>query len=581
MSETTSPNTPAMRSPGVLRSAARIYGALWHYGRGMRASLVLAMILIGGAELSRLALPWLAGQGINALQHQGLAGMGTAGQCVAALLAIVLASWSCHAAGRLLERNVALRARAALSLHLLERLVKAPLSWFQREPPVAVAQRAIQSTEALHQFGETQYKYLQSIIRIAGPLIALWLISPALGVTATVGLALLSAISLGFDRVLLRLGLQRNEADRRNSATWAQVLTGMLTVRALRLQQGVLRLLENKLEAVYRPLRKSVVVNEVKWGAVDVLGPVLWCSLVVVYVLEAAAAGATQIALGGVFMVYEYGRRAEQTMITLAGDFSMLASQLSGFQAAQPIVEAPQREAEPLRPTRWKTMTLEAVSMDHPGGGPALQNLNLRLHRGRRYALVGASGAGKSTLMLLLAGLQESWRGAIRLDGVVAGVRELRAEAALVPAERSFLDDTLIGNVSPGELHRRGEIQEALKAAGLGTLLHRLEEDVSQLSSGQQQRLLQARGLLHATGASLVLLDEPTTHLDAESGHALLRTTLAAHAGACVVCAIHDPALLTYFDEVIVMEAGRVVSGAEYEAPVHSALEAEGQLTAA
>ncbi|MCC4118959.1 ABC transporter ATP-binding protein, partial [Aromatoleum toluclasticum] len=100
--------------------------------------------------------------------------------------------------------------------------------------------------------------------------------------------------------------------------TMVDVLGNVLSVLALRRADGVARLIAARLEAMAGPLKRSIDINEAKWAAVDLLASLLWCVLVAVYAAQAAgligaevtggasAGVATGIALGKVFMVYEY-----------------------------------------------------------------------------------------------------------------------------------------------------------------------------------------------------------------------------------------------------------------------------------
>ncbi len=567
------------RDDSLLRSVLALYRALWRFGRERRGSMLAAALLLIGAELMRLLLPWLAGSAMNVLQVQGVAGLGAAARYLVLLLGVVAFAWLCHGIGRLLERNVALHARAAFALDLMARLLRAPLWWHRQEHPTEVAQRSQQGTQALNDFAESQYIYLQSAVQIAGPLVALWWISPSVGVAAVIGMSVLAISSLSFDRVLLRLNDFMNAADRHNAATWSDLLGNFLTLHALRLCEGALSLIRQRLEAIFRPLRRVVLINELKWAVIDVLGTLLWCSLVTLYVVQAAAQEVPQaIALGSVFMVYEYARRMEGSMSALAADFSMLAGQLSGFRAVTPLLNAPRSAAieTPLQASAWQRLQLADVSFHYPQQSRGLQQVDLQLQRDRRYALIGASGGGKSTLLLLLAGLETPDEGLMRLDDAAIDSVALRREACLIPTVAALFEGSIKDNLAPGMaapgVSEQSQadlvtMRKALRVVDLIAHIDRLPERLnsvvsagsSRWSAGQQQRLALARGLLAARDASLVLLDEPTAHLDEPSAHTVLARLLDQLAGKCVVAAVHDLDLLEHFDEVIFVDAGRVV----------------------
>jgi ABC-type multidrug transport system fused ATPase/permease subunit len=562
-------------------SLADLLRALWRHAEGQRAVLLAAYALLIGAELLRLASPWFIARAIDRIQQQGLAGLREAGVDLALVFATIAAGWALHAPGRILERNVACHVRRGFSAMLLQRLLRAPLAWHLQQHSGQTAHRVQLSSDALHAFAETQYVYVQNTVMLIGPLAALCLISPWVGIAAIVGFGLLGGWSLLLDRVLIRLSVRRNDAERTYHAAWLDTLAHMLTLAALRRFDGARRLILTRLDALFVPLRKIVVLNEAKWATVDVGSALLWCSLVTLYAWLAsrgtAAAGAG-IALGSLYMVYEYARRAETVMTVIAGDFSIMAGQQANFGSAQAILDAPQTEPpEALAATAWRELALDAVRPDRAGAFTDAPAWQLKLQRGRRYALVGASGAGKSTLLRLLAGLEPARAGAVWLDEAPADADRLRREATLIPQESQLFVGTLAENLTLGAALQGRLGQRALAeahaddfaAASPEGLAASVAENGGNWSGGQRQRLALARGLLAAEGSSLVLLDEPTSALDGpREAEALARVLdgVRARDGACAVVALHRLALLHLFDEVIVMHEGRIVDQGGLEA---------------
>lgn len=568
------------KADSLLSSVAFIYKILWRYGRGRRGMMLLSVLLLLIAESMRLIQPWLAGSAINIIQSQGTTGMMEAGKYLVMIFGLILLLWCFQSSGILLARNATLHARAAFTLDLISRLLKAPLWWFRREHPTRVAQRVVQGTGALSDFGESQYIYVQTPVQIIGALLALTLISVWVGIAALVGVGILMFCSLRFDQIILRLNEVKNSADRRNAATLSDLLGNFLSLHALRISVGVLALIQKRMEDIFIPLRRVSVINELKWGSIDILGTLLWCSLVALYVVLAALdPNSSMIALGGVFMVYEYARRLEIEMTGIAADFSMMAQHMSGFRAVKPLLDTPSSEAvgTQLQPSTWQTLTLNDVCFQYAGQDKEdrstgkLTELNLCLQRGRRYALIGGSGGGKSTLMLLLSGLESADSGTITLDGLAIDSVKLRREACLVPTVSALLEGNVIENVAPGFDDRSDikteHIQEVLNLVQLtehvSSLADGMDSSVgqgsSQWSAGQQQRLALARGLLAAREASLVLLDESTSHLDESNSQKVLANLLDDLSGRTVIAAVHNLGLLKHFDEVIYLDKGRII----------------------
>lgn len=563
-------------------SLPAMYRALWQHAEGARHLIFGAFGLLLASQLFKLAVPWFAGNAINAIQKGGLGALSDAGRWLILVFTAIVATWLLHGPGRILERNVALRVRERLSALLVGRLMRAPLAWHERHHSGEITHRVQQSTGALYDFAQSQFIYLQNTVQLIGPIVALWLISTLVGSVAVIGYGLIALMITRFDRVMMKIAVDTNRAERAWSATMVDVLGNVLSVLALRRAEGVARLIAARLEAMAGPLKRSIVINEAKWAAVDLLASLLWCILVAVYAAqaagvigaEAAAGVATGIALGKVFMVYEYSQQAGGVITAIASHFQSLSRQRADFASAQPVFAA-RETAEPARCTAdgepWQRMTVADLRFAHAGAdraGATVDIPHLELERGRRYALVGPSGAGKSTLLRLLAGLDTPAEAVVSFDAIPAPETAsiLRGIATLIPQQAEMFDGTVAENLLLGGTAHPDAITAALRATcadafveGLhGGLAARVVEGGANWSGGQRQRLALARGVLAADGSSLVLLDEPSSALDPETEARVYQGLFEHFADAVVVSSVHRLHLLDRFDQVILMQDGRI-----------------------
>nr|WP_218617590.1 thiol reductant ABC exporter subunit CydC [Cryptosporangium aurantiacum] len=222
-------------------------------------------------------------------------------------------------------------------------------------------------------------------------------------------------------------------------------------------------------------------------------------------------------------------------------------------------------------------LVLSGVSARWPGASrPALSDVDLRVEPGRRIAVVGASGAGKSTLAAVLVRFLDPSAGSFTLAGLPVDKLDPDAVRRLIGwcAQDAHLFDTSIRDnlrvARPAA--DEPELWAALAAARIDGWVRSLPDGLdtpvgergAQVSGGQRQRLALARVVL--AGFPVVVLDEPTANLDPVTADALARDLLAATEGRATVLITHRLAGCEQADEVVVLDAGRVVQRGTHEA---------------
>ncbi|MFQ6273478.1 thiol reductant ABC exporter subunit CydD [Kutzneria viridogrisea] len=206
-------------------------------------------------------------------------------------------------------------------------------------------------------------------------------------------------------------------------------------------------------------------------------------------------------------------------------------------------------------PVPGEHLHLHEVTARWPGAGaPALTGVTLGpIRPGTHVAVVGPSGAGKSTLLALLLGFLPAEQGELRLPGRVSWC----------PQEPQLVSTTIRENLRLGDPAASDQaLREALVAAELPGWAHRLDVVLgaggATVSGGEAQRLALARALLRAEHADLVLLDEPTAHLDEPTARVLLDRLRDRLAGRTVVHVTHRPEEAELADLVIEVSLGTI-----------------------
>ncbi|MER6699876.1 thiol reductant ABC exporter subunit CydD [Streptomyces fimicarius] len=266
------------------------------------------------------------------------------------------------------------------------------------------------------------------------------------------------------------------------------------------------------------------------------------------------------------------------------------------------VLDAPVPVREPESPAEEPAapfpLEVRGLSARYPGAArDALSSLDLTLTPGRRIAVVGPSGSGKTTLAQVLLRFLDASSGAYRLGGVEAAALEsdtVRRSVGLCAQDAHVFDSTIRENL---RLARPGatdpELRDALSRARLlewaAALPQGLDTPVGEhgarLSGGQRQRLALARALL--AGFPVLVLDEPAEHLDLPTADALTADLLDATRGRATVLITHRLTGLEAVDEVLVLDAGRVVQRGPYaelaaaDGPLRRMLERERETVGA
>jgi ATP-binding cassette subfamily C protein CydD len=400
-----------------------------------------------------------------------------------------------------------------------------------------------------------------------------WLVGIVLVLCAPLPPVNLSIIGMGTAAVA-----RRHAAELRHlSGYFLDRLRGLATLRALGAEQAEL---ERVSEASQRLAQSSMAVLRVAFVSAAALEAIVTVAVAVVamyigltllgYVQVPGIPGHMSLRTGLFLLMVT--PLYFQPVRALAAAYHERADALAAIEALQPLLEAGAENmqgaaARPL--TGPPAIEISGLTVAFPRRElPALHDVSLAIRPGEVIGVTGPSGAGKSTLLRALAGELEPASGIVRLDGVPPhGV--VRTSIAWLGQRPYLFSGTVADNIALGRpeshvLHLR----RAALAAGLGGVLARLPDGLHTpvgeggwgLSGGEAHRVALARTFL--ARAPLVLLDEPTAHLDAASESAITEIIATLSRSATTVLASHSPALLAICDRVITLDRGRLVPAA-------------------
>ncbi|MBA3075635.1 MAG: thiol reductant ABC exporter subunit CydD [Anaerolineae bacterium] len=227
-------------------------------------------------------------------------------------------------------------------------------------------------------------------------------------------------------------------------------------------------------------------------------------------------------------------------------------------------------EKVPIQLAEKFVLSFQGVSYQYPDNPEAaLKEINLELESGRHYALIGESGAGKTTLAQLIMRFIVPENGSIRVNGEdiqTWNLDQWRSMIAWVPQKAKLFNTSLLENV---RLHNPAysaeEVFAALEKAGLEKFVQQLPEGLQtplleggvRLSGGEAQRVMLARAFLK--NAPLLLMDEPTAHLDIDLERSFLETSERLQDGPTTLTIAHRLATVIQSDQIFVLKRGQLV----------------------
>ena len=474
---------------------------------------------------------------------------------------------------RLVSHDAAFRFLARVRVDLFRRL----------EPLVPGGLPGTRPGELLSGFVADVDALQHLLVRVVAPPLAALAVGAAATLTAALlvpeaGLAVAVALVLGAVVVPLAVARLARAAGRRRPLARAELadgtvelLAGLPELVAYGAAEERLARLEEADRRLHRAQVREALAAGMGDGMVTALG-----GLAVAAVLAAAVPAVGGGRLDGVLL----GMLALLVLATFDGvrALPLAAQHLAGTGAAAGRLfaitdrEPPVRDpAEPRPPAGHGLLRLEGARLRHGDGPWLLDGADLELAPGRRVALVGPSGAGKTSLAHALVRFRDLDGGRATLDG--HDLREyaqddVRRVVALCGQDAHLFATTIRENVRLARPEAADEdVLAALRRAGAGDWLDSLPEGLdtfvgeegSLVSGGQRQRIALARALL--SGARILILDEPTAHLDEETATAVLDDLLAASGETGLLLITHSPLLLDRFDEVLALERGRLVPG--------------------
>ncbi|HQW80570.1 MAG: lipid A export permease/ATP-binding protein MsbA [Rhodanobacteraceae bacterium] len=455
--------------------------------------------------------------------------------------------------------------------HLIEKSLRMPSSWFDREAPAAQISRLTYNTEQLaYAAAEAVKIVLTDSLTILFLLGVMFANSVKLTLTMFFMVPLIALIVATVGKRYRRINTTLQDAFAQFSHRAEQALAGQEAIKIYGAQPVERARIAELAQRNYRLNLKVIATQAMSSSLVQLLAACALAAIVYVAGREAVRDGMT----AGSFMALI---SAMMAMLPSLKKITNVQSMIQrGIVAAESVFAVLDADAEADHGTQCIArargeLAFTQIAFAYPGSkSRALDDVSFRVEPGTTTAIVGRSGSGKSTLAKLLPRFYEAQSGQIFLDGVALTdyrLADLRRQIAVVSQNVVLFDDSIAANIAFGALAgaSREDIIAAARAANALEFIDKLPQGFDTrigdrgvlLSGGQRQRIAIARAILK--NAPILILDEATSALDSESERLIQEALDRILAERTAIVIAHRLSTIEHADQVVVLDGGRIL----------------------
>jgi len=539
--------------------------------RPMLGWLILTALLVGLDALASVAFPALGGLAVDAITQHAPNLLAIA---VAVGLGALAADWLVIAAQTVVSARAGETLLYLLRVRSFAHLQRLGLDYFEREMAGRIMTRMTTDVEALSTFLQTGLSTaLVSVFTVVGVAIALLLTDAGLAVVAMLGLPVLIAATVVFQRLASTAYAEARERVSEVNADLQENVTGARVAQAFTREHRSARDFAARSDAYRRTRLRAQRYIATYFPFVALLSDLAQAAVLGVGAFRVAAGTVTAGVLTAFLLYLGLFFAPVQQLSQVFDGYQQAAVGLRRIRElldTPTSVPPPGADAIPVPARLRGEVELREVTFSYPGATqPALVGVSLRIAPGETVALVGTTGAGKSTVVKLLARFYDPAAGTVLIDGV--DVRRFDPAAfhhrlGVVPQESHLFRGDVAGNISYGVPQASpAEVEAAARRVGaleaVAALPYGFRQPVGErgqgLSAGQRQLIALARAEL--VDPDLLLFDEATAALDPATESVVLAAADRLAARRTTVVIAHRLATAAKADRIVVLDGGRIV----------------------
>lgn len=486
--------------------------------------------------------------------------------------------------------SMALKASKKLHSTMLDRVLHAPLSFFDTTPTGRVLSRFSKDVQSLDEkVPQNAQQMLNTTLQLFTSYIFIGIILPLFFAVA----APITAFYFGLQRFFNRTSveLKRIDAISRSPiyANFSETLGGLSTLRAYSKQEQWRNENFERIDLNQRAYFMWIVATRWFTFYLEVAGILLVfaTALIGVFSRDSKYSGAVGLALTYALQVTQFLGFTVRSITELEAE--MNAVERANYYSNELPQEAP-HEIKGVVEEEWPAagaIEFEDVRMRYREGLPlVLDGVSVKIEGGEKVGVVGRTGSGKSSMMIALLRMVEATDGRVLVDGQdlrEVGLLDVRKRMTIIPQDPVMFSGTIRFNLDPFSEHSDVQLWDALEKSHMKEFVSEYEEGLDapvseygeNLSAGQKQVICLTRALLRNT--KILILDEASSSLDSETDR-LIQETIRTHLkDATILTIAHRLFTLADYDRILVMDDGRV---GEYGTPRELLADGGGQFSA-
>lgn len=442
---------------------------------------------------------------------------------------------------------------------------------------VAKARRfASQSEQVIDQM---IFSLSRTAILVIYILVYMFMVMPSVGFIFLAWVVIFVSLTMFFSRLRLKADLKSSEQDSKTTGVFSDIMTSLLYLRSFSREHDEFEKFKSVSSEEQTRRRYAWYLGNAQWATQGFLVAVL--EITVMYILVHKVMNKTET-IGTLAMVQVYIISLTNNMYNLGQALIRLRTGLAdAYEMAVILDDESSCTEEILKPKSNDTVNLVNginfgnVDFSYNNGErKVLKEFDFKFKAGRHYGIVGTSGAGKSTLFKVLLRQNQHDNGSISIDDIdinSMAKADLRKLIAYVPQSPTFPSRKIIEILKLGKNDATDEeVRIACEKAGCHFIWDKFENGFDtyvgergvKLSGGEAQRVAIATAILK--DAPIIIMDEPTSSLDAETENTIQQSITKHFVGKTMLVIAHRLATVAVLDEILLVENGRVLHNAPH-----------------